>query len=110
MVYTDLSLGMGDCLIGVNPAEGSIETIRAIITHLDKIRRATGAPTQICVLGHVKNQLAALEAGAPIEILFQSFAGTERTLTEEFDVGLDSIAHIWTIYLVACLYARHVHQ
>ncbi len=96
MVYTDLSLGMGDCLIGVNPAEGSIETIRAIITHLDKIRRETGAPTQICVLGHVKNQLAALEAGAPIEILFQSFAGTERTLTEEFDVTVEYMDHAYT--------------
>ncbi len=89
MVYTDLALGMGDCLIGVNPAEGSIETIKTIITHLDKIRRKTGAPTQICVLGHVRNQLAALEAGAPVEILFQSFAGTECTLTEEFDVTVE---------------------
>lgn len=89
MVYTDLALGMGDCLIGVNPAEGSIETIKSIITHLDKLRRETGAPTQICVLGHVKNQLAALNSGAPVEILFQSFAGTERTLTEEFDVTVE---------------------
>jgi ethanolamine ammonia-lyase large subunit len=77
---------MGDCLIGVNPAEGSIDTITSLITHLDKLRRETGAPTQICVLGHVKVQLAALNLGAPVEILFQSFAGTERTLTEEFDV------------------------
>ena len=86
MVYTDLALGMGDCLIGVNPAEGSIDTVTSIITHLDKLRRETGAPTQICVLGHVRVQLAALKLGAPVEILFQSFAGTERTLTEEFDV------------------------
>ena len=86
MVYTDLAFGMGDCLIGINPAEGSIDTVTSLITHLDKLRRETGAPTQICVLGHVKAQLAALERGAPVEILFQSFAGTERTLTEEFDV------------------------
>lgn len=86
MVYTNLALGMGDCLIGVNPAEGSIDTIISVITHIDKLRRETGVPTQICVLGHVKTQLAALKLGAPVEILFQSFAGTERTLTEEFDV------------------------
>jgi len=86
MVYTDLAMGMGDCLIGVNPAEGSIDTVTSVITHLDKLRRETGAPTQICVLGHVKVQLAALKLGAPVEILFQSFAGTEQTLTEEFDV------------------------
>lgn len=86
MVYTDLAMGMGDCLIGVNPAEGSIDTVTSVITHLDRLRRETGAPTQVCVLGHVKVQLAALKRGAPVEILFQSFAGTERTLTEEFDV------------------------
>jgi ethanolamine ammonia-lyase large subunit len=96
MVYTDLALGMGDCLIGVNPADGSIETIKSVITHLDRLRRETGAPTQICVLGHVKNQLAALKAGAPVEIIFQSFAGTERTLTEEFDVTVAYMDKAWT--------------
>ena len=89
MVYTDLALGMGDCLIGVNPAEGSIDNVAAILHHIDRLRRETGAPTQICVLGHVKAQLSALKHGAPVEILFQSFAGTERTLTEEFDVTVD---------------------
>ncbi len=86
LVYTDLALGMGDCLIGVNPADGSIDMVSALVNHLDKLRRETGAPTQICVLGHVKAQLAALKLGAPVEILFQSFAGTECALTEEFDV------------------------
>ncbi|WP_136806483.1 ethanolamine ammonia-lyase subunit EutB [Desulfosediminicola flagellatus] len=89
MVYTDLSMGMGDCLIGVNPSEGSVDNISRILIHLDKLRRETGAPSQICVLGHIKTQLAALEQGAPVEILFQSFAGTERTLTEEFDVTVE---------------------
>lgn len=89
MVYTDLSLGMGDCLIGVNPSEGSVDNISRILNHLDKLRQETGAPSQICVLGHVKTQLAALQQGAPVEILFQSFAGTESTLTEEFDVTVE---------------------
>jgi ethanolamine ammonia-lyase large subunit len=89
MVYTDLSLGMGDCLIGVNPSEGSVDNVSRILRHLDKLRRETGAPSQICVLGHVKTQLTALEQGAPVEILFQSFAGTESTLTEEFDVTVE---------------------
>jgi len=89
MVYTDLSMGMGDCLIGVNPSDGSVDNIVSILWHLDKLRRETGAPTQICVLGHVKSQLTALKQGAPVEILFQSFAGTEQTLTEEFDVTVE---------------------
>ena len=89
MIYTDLALGMGDCLIGVNPSDGSVDNISSILRHIDRLRRETGAPTQICVLGHVKAQLAALNQGAPVEILFQSFAGTESTLTDEFDVTVD---------------------
>lgn len=89
MVYADLAMGMGDCLIGVNPSDGSVDNVAAILWHLDKLRRETGAPTQICVLGHIKSQLTALKQGAPVEILFQSFAGTEQTLTEEFDVTVD---------------------
>lgn len=97
LVYTDLSLGMGDCLIGVNPSEGSVDNVSRILRHLDKLRRETEAPSQICVLGHVKTQLAALEQGAPVEILFQSFAGTERTLTEEFDVTVEFMDRAYAI-------------
>jgi ethanolamine ammonia-lyase large subunit len=93
MVYNDLSMGMGDCMIGVNPSDGSVDNIAAILWHLDKLRRETGAPTQICVLGHIKSQLTALKQGAPVEILFQSFAGTEQTLTEEFDVTVEFLDH-----------------
>jgi ethanolamine ammonia-lyase large subunit len=95
LTYTDLSLGMGDCLIGVNPSDGSVNNIIAILNHIDRLRRETGAPTQICVLGHVKAQMAALKRGAPVEILFQSLAGTERTLTDEFDVTVDYMDDAW---------------
>ena len=89
LVYTGLSVGSGDALIGLNPAIDSVDNISAILRHLDKLRRETGAPTQICVLSHVKTQMACLERGAPVEIMFQSLAGTESTLTEEFDVSVD---------------------
>src|SRR6185503_10678116 len=61
----------------------------ALLQQLDALRRQTGAPTQICVLSHMKTQLAALERGAPVEILFQSLAGTERTNLTEFDITID---------------------
>jgi ethanolamine ammonia-lyase large subunit len=89
LVYTGLSLGAGDALIGLNPAADTVENISSILHHLDKLRRETGAPTQICVLSHIKTQLACLKGGAPVEIMFQSLAGTERTLTEEFDVTVE---------------------
>ena len=81
LVYWGLSLGAGDALIGLNPAVDTVDNVAGVLRHLDKLRRATGAPTQICVLAHIKTQLACLERGAPVEILFQSLAGTESTLT-----------------------------
>ncbi len=89
LCYWGLSMGSGDALIGLNPAIDTVENISACLHHLDKIRRATGAPTQICVLAHVKTQLACLERGAPVEIMFQSLAGTERTNVSEFDITVD---------------------
>src|SRR3989441_8991037 len=76
LVYTGLSLGAGDALIGVNPAIDSVENVTAILSRLDSLRKRTGAPTQVCVLAHVKTQLACLVAGGPVEIRFQSLAGT----------------------------------
>jgi ethanolamine ammonia-lyase large subunit len=93
LCYWGLSLGAGDALIGVNPAVDTVDNVSAILRHLDKLRRRTGAPTQICVLGHIKTQLACLERGAPVEILFQSLAGTERTNLLEFDITVDLLDH-----------------
>ncbi len=89
LIYAGLSMGAGDQLLGLNPAIDTADNVGAILRLLDKLRRETGAPTQICVLSHVKTQLACLERGDPVEILFQSLAGTDRTLTEEFDVTVD---------------------
>ena len=89
MIYTGLSMGSGDALIGLNPAIDTVENVSKALHHIDHVRRATGAPTQICVLAHIKTQLACLETGAPVEILFQSLAGTDRTLIEEFDCTAD---------------------
>lgn len=89
MIYTGLSMGSGDALIGLNPAIDTVDNISNALHHIDNIRRKTGAPTQICVLAHVKTQLACLENGAPVEIMFQSLAGTDRTLIEEFDCTAD---------------------
>jgi ethanolamine ammonia-lyase large subunit len=93
LCYWGLSLGAGDALIGLNPAVDTVENVSALLAHLDRIRRHTGAPTQICVLAHIKTQLACLERGAPVEILFQSLAGTEATNVREFDITVDLLDH-----------------
>ncbi len=89
LIYTGLSLGSGDALLGLNPAIDTVDNISAILHHLAKLRVQTGAPTQICVLSHIKTQLACLDNSAPVEIMFQSIAGTDRTLVEEFDCTIE---------------------
>ena len=95
LLYTGLSMGSGDAILGLNPAIDNVANISATLQHLDKIRKETGAPTQICVLSHIKTQLECLKSGAPVEIMFQSLAGTERTLTDEFDVTVELLDHAY---------------
>jgi ethanolamine ammonia-lyase large subunit len=89
LIYTGLSMGGGDALLGLNPAIDTVDNIDGLLRHIDRLRRETGAPTQICVLSHIKTQMACLDRGAPVEIMFQSLAGTDATLTDEFDVTIE---------------------
>lgn len=72
-----LLFGCGDAVIGVNPASESVDTVGAILATLGRLVERYRIPTQTCCLAHVSTQLAALERGAPIDLLFQSVAGTE---------------------------------
>jgi ethanolamine ammonia-lyase large subunit len=86
-----LAFGCGDALIGVNPATESVEVIAQVLTVLGELIDRVGAPTQSCVLAHITTQLAALEAGAPIDLLFQSLAGTEAA-NASFGIDLELLA------------------
>ncbi|AOJ73523.1 MULTISPECIES: ethanolamine ammonia-lyase subunit EutB [Burkholderia] len=93
-----LMYGCGDAMIGINPASDSLAAIAALLTMMDEFRRAYDVPTQTCVLTHVTNTLAAIEKGAPVDLIFQSIAGTEKAnasfgvslslLAEAYDAGL----------------------
>jgi ethanolamine ammonia-lyase large subunit len=87
LVLAGLSLGTGDCLLGLNPAIDNVRNISRALRTLDAARRRLNVPTQICVLAHIRTQMACLEEGAPVEVLFQSIAGTDRCLTE-FDISV----------------------
>jgi ethanolamine ammonia-lyase large subunit len=80
-IFDGLCYGSGDAVIGVNPASDSVNTVVALLGMLDRIRAHYRIPTQICVLSHVTTQLQALARGAPIDLLFQSIAGTEAANT-----------------------------
>jgi ethanolamine ammonia-lyase large subunit len=75
--YEGLLYGCGDAVIGVNPATDSVDTVAAILHSLQRLVTAYEIPTQTCCLSHLTTQLAAMERGAPVDLLFQSVAGTQ---------------------------------
>ena len=75
--FEGLLYGCGDAVIGVNPATDSVETVSTILLALNRLVDAYEIPTQTCCLAHITTQLAALHRGAPVDLLFQSVAGTE---------------------------------
>lgn len=82
-----LTFGCGDAVIGVNPAGDSVESVSAILHGLDRLITALAVPTQHCCLAHITTQLAAMKRGAPIDLLFQSVAGTQAA-NASFGVSL----------------------
>ncbi|MGA2714247.1 MAG: ethanolamine ammonia-lyase subunit EutB [Bryobacteraceae bacterium] len=80
-IFDGLGYGSGDAVIGVNPATDSVNSVVALLFMLDRIRAHYRIPTQICVLSHVTTQLQALARGAPVDLVFQSIAGTEAANT-----------------------------
>jgi ethanolamine ammonia-lyase large subunit len=72
-----LLFGCGDAVIGVNPATDSVDTVSVILRGLGRLIESLGVPTQACCLAHLTTQLAALDRGAPVDLLFQSVAGTQ---------------------------------
>ena len=93
-VLDGLSYGNGDAVIGVNPASDNLATVEAILHLLDRIRERYQIPTQICVLAHVTTQMQALRRGAPVDLVFQSIAGTEAA-NRAFGVNLALLDEAW---------------
>ena len=88
--FEGLLYGCGDAVIGVNPASDSVETVGAILHALDRLVEAYKVPTQTCCLAHISAQLAAMERGAPVDLLFQSIAGTEKA-NRSFGVSISML-------------------
>ena len=82
-----LLYGCGDAVLGVNPATESVESVSTILRGLARLIETFGVPTQACCLAHLTTQLACLERGAPVDLLFQSIAGTQAA-NASFGVSL----------------------
>jgi ethanolamine ammonia-lyase large subunit len=76
-LFDGLMYGAGDAVIGINPATDKVAQVVKLVTMLGEIIDRYAIPTQSCVLTHVTNTLAAIECGAPVDLVFQSIAGTQ---------------------------------
>ena len=77
-ILDGILLGAGDAVIGVNPVGDSVDDYIRIVTLLDDVRTRLAAPVQGCCLGHVTTAIRAIEQGAPVDLVFQSIAGSEK--------------------------------
>jgi ethanolamine ammonia-lyase large subunit len=85
--FDGLLYGCGDAVIGVNPATDSVAGVAAILRALDRLITEFAIPTQACCLAHITTQLACLDNGVPVDLLFQSVAGTQGANTS-FGISL----------------------
>jgi len=86
-ILDGLMLASGDAVIGINPASDSLDKYIKLTRFLDRLRERLGFPGQSCVLAHVTTALAAIERSAPIDLVFQSVAGSEAA-NRNFGINL----------------------
>jgi ethanolamine ammonia-lyase large subunit len=83
-----LLYGCGDAVIGINPASDNLEVTLRLLHMLHDVIERYQIPTQSCVLAHVTTTLKAIEQGAPVDLVFQSIAGTQKA-NNSFGINLN---------------------
>jgi len=86
-----LRFGIGDAVIGINPASDNVSDCLGLLDLLNNLRERYAIPMQSCVLSHVTTTLAAIEQGGPVDLVFQSIAGTQKANTG-FGISLALLA------------------
>ena len=89
-IVDGLLYGTGDAVIGINPATDNVAVTTNLLKLIDEIRQRWSIPTQSCVLAHVTTTLRAIEEGAPVDLVFQSVAGSEAA-NKSFGVDLTTL-------------------
>ena len=87
-ILDGLLYGCGDAVIGINPASDNLETTSRLLYLLHDVIERYQIPTQACVLAHVTTTLKAIEQGAPVDLVFQSIAGTQKA-NDSFGINLN---------------------
>ncbi|ATG91008.1 ethanolamine ammonia-lyase subunit EutB [Methylomonas koyamae] len=90
-IIDGLLYGSGDAVIGINPATDNLHNVRTLLALLDDAIRRYDIPTQSCVLCHVTTAMELMQSGAPVDLVFQSIAGTEAA-NRSFGVDLALLA------------------
>jgi ethanolamine ammonia-lyase large subunit len=86
-IFDGLLLGAGDAVIGINPATDSPASAHALLVMLEELRAKLDIPTQSCVLAHVTTTLDLIGKNAPVDLVFQSIAGTAAA-NKSFGINL----------------------
>ncbi len=89
-----LNYGAGDAVIGINPATDSLDNISRLLNLLDALIQRYDIPTQSCVLTHVTNAIELIRRGVPIDLCFQSIAGSEKA-NASFGISLSVLREAW---------------
>jgi ethanolamine ammonia-lyase large subunit len=76
-IIDGLMYGSGDAVIGINPVSDNLQTVETLLRMLDRLRESYQIPVQSCMLAHVTTQMEAMRRGAPVDLVFQSIAGTQ---------------------------------
>jgi len=94
-ILDGLLYGSGDAVIGINPASDNINAVTTLMKMLDDVIHHYEIPTQSCVLTHITTHLEAMNRGAPVDLVFQSIAGTEKA-NKGFGVDLSILKEAHT--------------
>ena len=90
-ILDGLLLGSGDAVIGINPATDNVAQVVSLLHLLDAVIDQYQIPTQSCVLTHITNTIEAIRRGAPVDLVFQSVAGTQAA-NRSFGIDLSLLA------------------
>lgn len=87
VILEGLLYGIGDAVIGINPASDNPESVEKLLRLLDKIRLKFEMPVQSCILTHITTIIELIKRRAPVDLVFQSIGGTEET-NKSFGVSI----------------------
>jgi ethanolamine ammonia-lyase large subunit len=103
-VYEGLSYGSGDSVIGINPVDDSLGSVVRLLEMTHEIIEKWEIPTQNCVLAHVTTQMEALKRGAPVGLVFQSLAGSQKA-NEGFGIDVAMLDEAYELAQKYCFTA-----